>query len=88
MVQDQLNPDLKIAGTLFNRCSGRDEVDRFFSEEDGNQIPNKTFMTTIPEDETIRKSHSLGKPVALCNIMATSAQAYFDSSVELMQAVS
>jgi chromosome partitioning protein len=87
MVQEQLNPDLKIAGTLFNRCSGIDEVNRYFSEDDLKHIPQKTFMTTIPADETISKSYSSGKPVALYDIMAKAAQVYFDLSVELMEAV-
>jgi chromosome partitioning protein len=88
IVQEQLNPDLKIAGTLFNQCSGKDELNHFFSENELRAIPYTSFMTTIPTDDMIRKSSMLGKPVALCDITAKATQAYFDFSVELMKKIS
>jgi chromosome partitioning protein len=87
IVQEQLNPDLKIAGTLFNQCSGKDELNHFFSENELRLIPYKSFMTTIPTDDTVRKSSMLGKPVALYDITAKATQAYFDFSVELMKKI-
>ncbi len=87
IVQEQLNPDLKIAGTLFNQCSGRDQLNQLFSKNELKSIPYKSFMTTIPADDMIRKSSMLGKPVALHNITAKAAQAYFDFSVELMKEI-
>lgn len=87
IVQEQLNPGLKIAGTLFNHCSGREQLNQFFSENERKSIPYKSFMTTIPADDIIRKSSMLGKPVALCDITAKATQAYFDLSVELMKEI-
>ncbi|RJP77895.1 MAG: ParA family protein [Desulfobacteraceae bacterium] len=87
MVQDQLNPDLKIAGTLWNMCSGKDGPDRFLSEGERKQIPYPSFKTTIPRDDMVQKASRSGKPVALCDIRSEAAQAYFDFSVELLKKI-
>lgn len=87
IVQEQLNPDLKIAGTLFNQCSGKDELNHYFSENELGAIPYPSFLTTIPTDDTIRKSGILGKPVALYDISAKASQTYFDLSVELIKKI-
>lgn len=87
MVRNQLNPNLKIAGILLNQCSGKDDPDRLLSENEQKPIPHPLFTTTIPLDETIRKSSRSGKPVALFDIRSEAAQAYFDFSAELLKKI-
>lgn len=87
MVQDQLNPDLKIAGILFNQCSQNDEVERFNQADNHRKIPYRTFQSSIPRDMNVGEANAEGKPAALFNIQAEAAQAFFDCTIELMQEI-
>lgn len=87
MVQDQLNPDLKIAGILCNKCAERDRLERCIQENDHQEIPYRTFAADIPMDTTIRDANAAGKPAALFNIRSEASQAFFDCTIELMQEI-
>lgn len=87
MVQDQLNPDLKIAGILLNKCSQHDALERFIQENVHQKIPYRTFTATIPQDMNVRDANAQGKPAALFNIQSEATQAFFDCTIELMQEI-
>lgn len=85
LVQNQLNPHLKVAGSVFTMCDTFPEITDHFSEDAFHQIKNIAVSTTIPNDRTIQESYDIGKPAALCDMMSRASISYFNLTVELMQ---
>ncbi len=85
MVRDQLNSGLKLAGIIFTMCDKIEEINAYFPENALKHIEKTIIKTTIPKDKAISDSFIKGQPVALYDVMSTSAESYFDLSKELIQ---
>jgi len=79
-----LNPDLKVAGILFNMCEGFQEINAQLSNEALQHIKHIAVSTTIPNDVTIQDSYESGKPVALYDMGSDASISYLNVSIELM----
>lgn len=74
---------LKIAGVLFNRSETKAQILSFLENQNLSDIKQMVYDTVIPEDDTIKKSTDLCRPVALQDVKSPAAQAYLDFAREM-----
>jgi chromosome partitioning protein len=84
LVQDHLNPRLRIEGVLLTMYDSRlnlsqqvaDEVRKFFSE--------RVYRTAIPRNVRLSEAPSFGKPIVLYDPHSTGAESYRDLAREVL----
>jgi chromosome partitioning protein len=84
LVQDHLNPRLRIEGVLLTMYDSRlnlsqqvaDEVRKFFSE--------RVYRTAIPRNLRLSEAPSFGKPIVLYDPHSTGAESYRDLAREVL----
>jgi chromosome partitioning protein len=85
LVQDHLNPGLRIEGVLLTMFDSRlnlsqqvvDEARKFFSE--------RVYKTMIPRNVRLSEAPSFGKPIVLYDPHSTGAESYRDLAREVIQ---
>jgi chromosome partitioning protein len=85
LVQDHLNPGLRIEGVLLTMFDSRlnlsqqvvDEARKFFSE--------RVYKTIIPRNVRLSEAPSFGKPIVLYDPHSTGAESYRDLAREVIQ---
>jgi len=85
LVQDHLNPGLRIEGVLLTMFDSRlnlsqqvvDEARKFFSE--------RVYKTMIPRNVRLSEAPSFGKPIVLYDPHSTGADSYRDLAREVIQ---
>jgi chromosome partitioning protein len=84
LVQDHLNPALRIEGVLLTMYDARlnlsqqvaDEARKFFSE--------RVYKTVIPRNVRLSEAPSFGKPIVLYDPHSTGAEAYRELAREVL----
>jgi len=84
LVQDHLNPGLRIEGVLLTMYDSRlnlsqqvaDEARRFFAE--------RLFRTVIPRNVRLSEAPSFGKPIVLYDPHSTGAESYRELAREVL----
>ena len=84
LVQDHLNPGLRIEGVLLTMYDSRlnlsqqvaDEARRFFAE--------RVFRTVIPRNVRLSEAPSFGKPIVLYDPHSTGAESYRELAREVL----
>ena len=85
IVQEQLNPNVRIGGILFNMCRDFSQVNARLSPDILDDMTPIVFPCTIPEDAVFQDAREKGKPAVLYDIMSNASRSYFDLSAALFQ---
>ncbi len=84
LVQQHLNPDLKIEGVLLTMYDGRLNLSRQVSDEVRKHFSNKVYDTVISRNVRLSEAPSFGKPIILYDILSSGAENYMALTKEVM----
>jgi chromosome partitioning protein len=84
LVQQHLNPDLKIDGVLLTMFDGRLNLSRQVSDEVRRHFNSKVFNTVIPRNVRLSEAPSFGKPIILYDILSAGAENYMSFTKEVV----
>ena len=85
LVQNNLNPNLKIKGALLTMYDVRNSLSKQIVEEVRKNFPGKVFNTIIPRNVKLAEAPSYGKPVLLYDIQSAGSQAYMKLAEEILE---
>ncbi len=84
LVQDHLNPQLKIEGIILTMYDARNNLARQVSSEVRNFFGEKVYETVIPRNVKLSESPSHGKSILLYDVYSKGARSYLDLTRELI----
>ncbi|MEE2671163.1 MAG: AAA family ATPase [Bdellovibrionota bacterium] len=84
LIQQDLNPDLKIEGILLTMYDGRNNLSKLVAQEIQGAFPEETFNTIIPRNVKLSESPSHGKPIITYDISSKGSEAYFGLAKEII----
>jgi len=85
LVQNNLNPNLKIDGALLTMCDTRNSLSKQVAESLRKNFPGKVFNTVIPRNVKLAEAPSYGNPVLLYDIQSAGSQAYMKLTEEVLE---
>jgi len=84
LVQQHLNPGLKIEGVLLTMFDGRLNLSKQVSEEVRKFFEDKVYRTVISRNVRLSEAPSFGKPIILYDVLSTGAENYMSLTKEVM----
>lgn len=84
LIQEHLNPQLKIEGILLTMYDGRLNLSRQVAEEARKFFSDKVYQTVINRNVRLSEAPSFGKPIILYDIMSTGAENYLSLAEEIL----
>lgn len=84
LIQQDLNPALKIEGILLTMYDGRNNLSKLVAQEIQGAFPEETFNTIIPRNVKLSESPSHGKPIITYDISSKGSEAYFGLAKEII----
>lgn len=84
LVQEYLNPTLRIRGVMLTMYDSRTNLSRQVVEEVRRHFPNKVFRTIIPRNVRLSEAPSFGQPISLYAPQSPGAMAYRLLTAELV----
>jgi len=84
LVQEYLNPSLRIRGVMMTMYDGRTNLSRQVVEEVRQHFPNKVFKTIIPRNIRLSEAPSFGQPINIYAPQSPGALAYKLLTAELL----
>ena len=84
LVQQKLNPALKIEGVLLTMFDGRLNLSKQVSEEVRNHFHERVYETVIARNVRLSEAPSFGKPIILYDILSTGAENYMALTKEVL----
>ncbi|SEA36339.1 chromosome segregation ATPase [Desulfuromusa kysingii] len=84
LVQQELNPELAIAGILLTMFDGRNNLCHQVSDEIRAHFGDRVFQTVVPRNVRLSEAPSYGQPVLMYDIGSRGAQAYMDLAQEVL----
>lgn len=84
LVQENLNPNLKVEGVLLTMYDGRLNLSRQVSDEVRKHFDSRVYNTVISRNVRLSEAPSFGKPIILYDIMSTGAENYMQLTREVM----
>ena len=84
MVQNSLNPHLKIEGILLTMYDGRLNLNRQVAEEMRKYFADQVYKTVINRNVRLSEAPSFGKPIILYDISSTGAENYLSLAEEIL----
>jgi chromosome partitioning protein len=84
LVQENLNPGLRIEGVLLTMFDGRLNLSRQVSDEVRKHFSEKVYNTVISRNVRLSEAPSFGKPIILYDIMSTGAENYMSLTKEVL----
>lgn len=78
---------LKIAGVLFNRCLGEEEIRQFIEEQNLQETRELVCTAFIPEDDGVELAVRKRTPLALHDVKSPASQGYLSFAREMILAV-
>jgi len=84
LVEQGLNPELKIGGILLTMFDGRNNLCHQVSDEIRSHFGNKVFSTVIPRNVRLSEAPSYGQPAILYDISSRGALAYMSLAKEII----
>ena len=85
LVQQELNPSLRIEGVLLTMYDRRLRLSNQVAEEAKEYFGDTVYETVIPRNVTLGESPSFGAPVLLHEIQSTGAQSYLQLAKEVIR---
>lgn len=84
LVQEYLNPSLRIRGVMMTMYDSRTNLSRQVVEEVRRHFPNKVFRTIIPRNVRLSEAPSFGQPINYYSPQSPGAVAYKLLTTELL----
>lgn len=84
LVQDNLNPDLRIEGVLLTMYDGRLNLSRQVADEIRKYFSDKVFKTVINRNVRLSEAPGFGKPIILYDITSVGAENYLSLAEEML----
>jgi chromosome partitioning protein len=84
LVQNNLNPGLKLDGAVLTMCDFRNSLSKQVADEVRKNFPGKIFDTIIPRNVKLAEAPSHGKPVILYDIQSAGSKAYMNLTEEVL----
>jgi chromosome partitioning protein len=85
LVQQELNPDLRIEGVLLTMFDARLRLSKQVAEEALEYFGESVYKSMIPRNVTLGESPSFGKPVILHDVQSRGAQSYLQLAEEVIR---
>ena len=85
LVQDRLNPELKILGILLTMFDKRNKLSFMVEREVRDHFGELVFTTTIPRNVRLSEAPSHGLPAILYDIRSLGTQSYITLAQELLE---
>lgn len=84
LVQQRLNPSLKVRGLIMTMYDGRTNLSRQVVEEVRNHFPGKVFRAIVPRNVRLSEAPSYGQPITHYAPNSPGAMAYKVLAAELV----
>lgn len=84
LVQEHLNPALRLEGALMTMYDGRLNLSRQVLEEVKKHFGGKVYETVISRNVRLSEAPSFGKPIILYDILSTGAENYMALTREVL----
>jgi len=84
LVQEHLNPDLRILGVVVTMYDGRTRLGREVAGEVRDNLPQHVFRTVIPRNVRLSEAPSHGLPISRYDATCVGSDAYFDLAKEVV----
>ena len=84
LVQDHLNPALRIEGVLLTMFDARLNLSQQVAEEARKFFAERVYKTMIPRNVKLSEAPSFGKPIVLYDPHSTGAESYRDLAREVL----
>ncbi|RKX19274.1 MAG: ParA family protein [Candidatus Zixiibacteriota bacterium] len=84
LVQDNLNPNLKIEGAVLTMYDGRLNLAKQVSDEVRKYFEGKVYNTVISRNVRLSEAPSFGKPIILYDVLSTGAENYMAFTREVL----
>ncbi len=84
LVQQELNPQLKISGILLTMFDGRNNLCRQVSSEIREHFGDKVYSAVVPRNVRLSEAPSFGQPALMYDIASRGAQAYMALAEEVL----
>lgn len=84
LIQENLNPALKIEGILLTMYDSRLNLSKQVAEEARRFFSDKVYKTLINRNVRLSEAPSFGKPIILYDVMSTGAENYLSLADEIL----
>ncbi len=84
LVQDHLNPGLRIEGVLLTMYDSRLNLSQQVADEARKFFAERVYRTVIPRNVRLSEAPSFGKPIVLYDPHCSGAESYRDLAREVM----
>ncbi len=84
LVQDHLNPSLRIEGVLLTMYDARLSLSRQVAEEARKFFADRVYKTVIPRNVRLSEAPSFGKPIVLYDPHSSGAESYRELAKEVL----
>ncbi len=84
LVQDHLNPALRIEGVLLTMYDARLNLSQQVAEEARKFFAERVYRTVIPRNVRLSEAPSFGKPIVLYDPHSTGAESYRELAREVL----
>lgn len=84
LVQDHLNPSLRIEGVLLTMFDARLNLSQQVAEEARKFFAERVYKTVIPRNVRLSEAPSFGKPIVLYDPHSSGADSYRDLAREIL----
>jgi len=85
LVQDRLNPGLRVEGIVLTMFDQRNNLSWQVVEEVQKHFKDLAYKTMIPRNVKLGEAPSFGKPIILYDINSTGAQSYLELAREFLK---
>lgn len=84
VVQERLNPPLRIAGLVLTMMNSRTSLARQVEQDLRSHFPELTYKTVVPRNVRLAEAPSHGIPVSMLDPSCAGSDAYFDLALEVI----
>jgi chromosome partitioning protein len=85
LVQDHLNPSLRIEGVLLTMFDARLNLSQQVADEARKFFAERVYRTVIPRNVKLSEAPSFGKPIVLYDPHSTGAESYRELAREVLE---
>ena len=85
LVQDHLNPALRIEGVLLTMFDARLNLSQQVADEARKFFSDRVYRTVIPRNVKLSEAPSFGKPIVLYDPHSTGAESYRELAREVLE---
>jgi chromosome partitioning protein len=84
LVQDHLNPALRIEGVLLTMYDARVSLSKQVADEARKFFSDRVYRTVIPRNVRLSEAPSFGKPIVLYDPHSSGAESYRELAKEVL----